>query len=107
MAKVDRCPRKMLGLTNLEECPAVHAEMNALLACARTNNSTKDCTVYLYPMGPCKNCAAMMIQAGVVGLVYPESDPYDELSGVLLAEAGVTSKKYPREELETWERETR
>lgn len=98
----DRCPRRLGGQTGSEtihQCPAVHAELNALLTCARTNNSTVGCSLYIYPLGPCKDCAAAIIQAGVSRLVYIESEPYDELSPWLLSQSSVDVVTYPIESL--------
>jgi len=99
-----RCPRALLGSTGgptLFQCPAVHAEENAILTCARTHNPTRDCSMYIYPIGPCKDCVASIIQAGVRELIYPEGEPYDELSGWMLSHSGITIRCYPLEKVHT------
>lgn len=53
----------------------VHAEMDALLACARSNLSTKGATLYCTTF-PCHNCAKHIIAAGIQRVVYIE--PYDK-----------------------------
>jgi dCMP deaminase len=40
----------------------IHAEENALLFAAR---SVEGCRCYVWPMPPCSNCAAKLIQAGI------------------------------------------
>ncbi len=91
-----RCPRHIGEVeSGLSDCPAVHGEINALLACGRTNNSTKGGTLYIWPIGPCKDCSAQIIQAGISRLVYPESEPYDMMGPWLLNQSGITITNYP------------
>lgn len=52
----------------------VHAEMEALLACARTGVSSKGGTLYTTTF-PCHNCAKHIVAAGVVRVVYVEPYP--------------------------------
>lgn len=52
---------------------AVHAEMHALLACARGGISVKDATLYSTTF-PCHNCAKHIVAAGIKKVVYVE--PY-------------------------------
>ncbi|MBQ2663441.1 MAG: cytidine deaminase [Clostridia bacterium] len=52
----------------------VHAEMEALLACARNNISSMDSIMYMTTF-PCHNCAKHIIAAGVVKVVYIEPYP--------------------------------
>lgn len=51
----------------------VHAEMEALLACARNSVSTQGATLYCTTF-PCHNCAKHLIAAGIKRVVYVE--PY-------------------------------
>lgn len=51
----------------------VHAEMEAILACARSNNSARNATLYCTTF-PCHNCAKHIIAAGIQRVVYIE--PY-------------------------------
>jgi deoxycytidylate deaminase len=53
---------------------AVHAEMEALLACARSGTSTRHGTLYSTTF-PCHNCAKHIIDAGVRRVVYVEPYP--------------------------------
>lgn len=53
---------------------AVHAEMDALLACARAGVSTVDATLYCTTF-PCHNCAKHLIAAGLRRVVYVEPYP--------------------------------
>lgn len=64
----------------LETKPEVlHAESNALMKLAKSTNSSKGSTIYL-TMSPCFECAKLIIQAGVVRVVYRET--YRNLEGV-------------------------
>jgi len=101
LVPVTTCPRYgSQERASILKCHAVHAEMNALLACGRTHNSTVGCSLYLYPIGPCKDCAAQMVQAGIVRLVFPESPWYDELGPWILRQSQVQVQKYPVQELD-------
>lgn len=52
----------------------VHAEMEALLSCARRNIGSKNATVYCTTF-PCHNCAKHIIAAGIERVVYVEPYP--------------------------------
>jgi deoxycytidylate deaminase len=52
----------------------VHAEMEALLSCARNGLSTRGTTMYCTTF-PCHNCAKHIIAAGVERVVYVEPYP--------------------------------
>ncbi len=52
---------------------SVHAEMEAILACARNRVSTRRATLYSTTF-PCHNCAKHIIAAGIMRVVYVE--PY-------------------------------
>lgn len=72
----------------------VHAEINMLISAER---SLRGCTVYLWPMPPCSQCAAAMIQAGISRVVAPSPAPdladrwgeSIELAVMAMREAGV------------------
>ena len=57
----------------------LHAESNALMKLAKSTNSSKDSTIYL-TMSPCFDCAKLIIQAGVLRVVY--SDTYRNTEGI-------------------------
>ena len=50
----------------------IHAEPNAILFAQR---DLTDHTLYVYPFPPCVNCAALIIQSGIVRVVSPEASP--------------------------------
>lgn len=53
---------------------AVHAEMEAILACARTGTSPKDATLFCTTF-PCHNCAKHIVDVGIARVVYVEPYP--------------------------------
>ena len=52
----------------------VHAEMEALLSCARSGQSSKNTTLYCTTF-PCHNCAKHIIAGGVTKVIYVEPYP--------------------------------
>ena len=65
----------------------LHAEANAITKVARSHNSSEGATLYV-TAAPCLECAKLIIQAGVVRVVY--SDFYRTSTGLeLLRQAGI------------------
>lgn len=65
----------------------LHAEANAITKVARSNNSSHDSTLYV-TASPCMECAKLIIQAGIIRVVYNEL--YRITDGIdLLERAGV------------------
>lgn len=84
------CYREKLGIPSGERhelCRALHAEQNAIIQAANLGISTKDATIYV-TLQPCVICAKMIINAGIIKVVYKGSYP-DELSLNMLREAGI------------------
>jgi tRNA(Arg) A34 adenosine deaminase TadA len=66
---------KPTGLTDITEFGrAVHAEMEALLACARTGRTPRGATLFSTTF-PCHNCCRHIIAAGIRQVVYIEPYP--------------------------------
>lgn len=89
------CLRKKLNVesgTRQEICYAVHAEQNAIIQAARVGSSVEGCTLYCTHQ-PCVICAKMIINSGIVRVVYKEGYP-DEFSLKLFDEANVKLEKY-------------
>lgn len=61
----------------------LHAEANAITKVAKTNNSSEGATLYI-TASPCMECAKLIIQAGIIRVVY--SDPYRNKEGIELLE---------------------
>lgn len=65
----------------------LHAEANAITKIARSNNSSKDATLYV-TAAPCIECAKLIIQAGIKRVVFGELYRLDD--GIkLLQKAGI------------------
>ena len=65
----------------------LHAEANAITKIARSNNSSDGATLYV-TASPCVECAKLIIQAGIVRVVYAEE--YRISDGIeLLKQAGI------------------
>ena len=65
----------------------LHAEANAITKVARSNNSSNGATLYV-TTSPCIECAKLIIQAGIVRVVY--FDNYRKADGLeLLQKAGI------------------
>lgn len=65
----------------------LHAEANAITKIARSNNSSQGATLYV-TAAPCIECSKLIIQAGIIRVVYGEE--YRLTDGIdLLRQAGV------------------
>jgi len=73
----------------------VHAEMDAILNCARTNNSTQGATLYVTTF-PCHNCAKHIVAAGIKEVMfvepYPKSKALDFHKDSIVVEKGENNK---------------
>ena len=84
------CLREELGIPSGERhelCRAIHAEQNAVIQAAIHGVAIEGATLYC-THHPCILCAKILINCGVRDIHYFEGYP-DELSGEMLAEAGV------------------
>lgn len=70
----------------------IHAEMNALLYCAKEGISVKGCSAYVTHF-PCLNCTKALIQAGIVAIYYKDSYRVDEYALELLERNNITVKQ--------------
>ena len=55
----------------------LHAEANAITKIARSNNSSKDATLYV-TASPCIECAKLIIQSGIKRVVYSQQYRLDD-----------------------------
>lgn len=74
--------------TKLDECVCSHGEENAIVQSAYHGISIKGSTLYT-TFSPCLTCTKMIINAGIVEVVYNEAYPLSDLSVKLLEQAGV------------------
>ncbi len=90
------CLREEQGVPSGERqelCRATHAEANAIIQAAVHGVSTAGATLYC-TTAPCTVCAKMLINAGVVRVVYSEGYP-DALGLEMLRQAGVSVDPTP------------
>ena len=64
----------------------LHAESNAITKIARSTNSSDGATLYV-TLAPCFECSKLIIQAGIVRVIY--KDQYAKNGLNLLAKAGI------------------
>lgn len=80
----DNCCENEAGETNWY---VLHAEANAILKIARSNNSANEATLYI-TLSPCRECSKLVLQAGIKRVVY--INHYKDDEGLnFLAQAGV------------------
>ncbi|MDR2040760.1 MAG: dCMP deaminase family protein [Tannerella sp.] len=72
---------------NVTKPYVLHAEANAITKVAASSNSSKGATIYI-TASPCIECAKLIIQAGIVRVVYGE-EYHTEEGRCLLLRAGV------------------
>ena len=71
-----------------------HAELNTLLAAARTGTSTNGATLIVSSLFPCEACASAIVQAGIKRVIAPRPNnerwiESNELAKTIFDEAGV------------------
>jgi dCMP deaminase len=89
------CLREQLGIPSGERhelCRGLHAEQNAIIQAAFHGVSIQGATLYC-TNHPCIICTKMLINAGIVKIIYEDGYP-DELSGGMLREAGIETIQF-------------
>lgn len=84
----NKCDREGLCSGKEMDVGCIHAEMNAILHCARLGRSTLGATMVLTTL-PCHNCAKMIVQAGIVEVVVRRGSYPDERGVQTLRQQGV------------------
>ena len=83
-----RCNSDIPSGEGLGQCLCSHAEENAIVQAAYHGIMLKGSTLYT-TYSPCLLCAKMIINAGIVEVVYDQRYSIDDVSMALLREAGV------------------
>jgi dCMP deaminase len=90
------CPRHVKGCKSgegLHECPAGHAESNAIANAARLGVNISGATLYLNCLIPCKDCMILIVNAGI-SMVVPEIyEPYHKMSVAIAEHGNVTIRR--------------
>jgi len=92
------CLRDQLKIPSGERhelCRGIHAEQNAVIQAARSGTSVVGSTLYCTHQ-PCILCAKILINAGIVEIVFSGAYP-DELSREMLEEACVRLRRWDAE----------
>lgn len=87
------CLRESMGIPSghrYELCRGVHAEQNAIINAAYYGVATEGAVLYCTHQ-PCNICARMIVNAGIVKVVY-EEEFYDELAQKFFKEAKIELK---------------
>lgn len=88
-----RCNSMTESGTALEECLCSHGEENAITQAAYHGTSVKGAVLYT-TFAPCLLCTKMIINSGIVEVVYNEEYPLNEKALSLLRECGVVLRRY-------------
>lgn len=97
---VNECPRRAMGYKSGEgliNCPAVHAEVNAVTNAARVGASTINSTLYMNCIVPCKDCMSVLVNAGVRTIVVSNVLPYHQLSLDIIFKCKIKIRKFTHE----------
>lgn len=91
-----RCSSDAPSGKNLDECLCCHGEENAIVQAAYHGISVKGSTLYT-TYSPCLLCAKMIINSGIVEVVYKKRYTIDETARRLLKEAGIKLRSIEKE----------
>ncbi|MDD2626708.1 MAG: dCMP deaminase family protein [Candidatus Methanomethylophilus sp.] len=97
------CLRELLNVPSGERhelCRGVHAEQNAVAQAAYFGISVKGGTLYTTTF-PCSLCAKILINAGIVEIVYDEGY-MDDLSKSLLSETNIVVRQVAGDTVRTY-----
>lgn len=83
-------------------CPAVHAEINALMNAVSVGISVKDCTIFI-TKEPCINCESQLINSGITKVIFPDKNdarsltPFDSVLRMAIERQKDGVSRYGRE----------
>jgi dCMP deaminase len=87
-----RCASDAPSGTALGDCICSHAEENSITQAAYHGISLKGASIYV-TLSPCLTCAKMIINSGILEVVYDEEYHFGDQTRALLAEAGVLCRR--------------
>lgn len=90
-----RCAADTPSGHNLGDCICAHAEENAIVQAAYHGISVRGGTLYC-TVSPCLMCAKMIINAGIVEVVYEHEYHFSRQTRALFREAKVKCRKFRR-----------
>lgn len=83
--------KKIMNPKNLvQRCRrAIHAEKNAVGYAARVGIPLEGSILYIYPVGPCRECELLLATVGVKEVVFPRKAYNYDVSAPILQELGI------------------
>ena len=87
-----RCSGESPSGSELSNCVCSHAEENSIVQAAYHGISVKDSTIYV-TLSPCLLCAKMIINAGIIEVIYDEEYAFNDQTKGLFGEAGVRFRR--------------
>jgi dCMP deaminase len=88
-----RCNSLASSGTRLEECLCSHAEENAITQAAYHGTSVRDGSLYT-TFAPCLMCSKMIINSGIIDVIFNVDYPLNETSFHLFEQAGVKIRQH-------------
>ena len=88
-----RCNSLASSGTRLDECLCSHAEENAITQSAYHGTSVKDGILYT-TFAPCLMCSKMIINCGIIEVIFNVDYPLNDTSFQLFKQAGVSVRQY-------------
>src|SRR5512135_885023 len=91
------CLREQMGIPSGERheiCRGLHAEQNAIIQAAK-HGTNIDCAKLCCTNQPCVICAKMIINAGVVEIIFEDGYP-GALAAEMLKESGIKVTQYKK-----------
>ena len=89
-----RCSALAASGTKLDECLCSHGEENAIVQAAYHGVPLTSATIYS-TFAPCLMCAKMIINSGIIEVVYNRDYPLNDHAFRLFSEAGILVRKMP------------
>lgn len=90
-----RCASEAASGEALGDCVCAHAEENAIVQAAYHGIAVRGGTLYC-TISPCLLCAKMIVNAGLVEVVYESAYAFNRQAHSLLRQAGVKCRRFHR-----------
>lgn len=90
-----RCASDAPSGSELGECICAHAEENAIVQAAFHGISVRDGSLYC-TLSPCLMCTKMIINAGIIEVVYETEYHFSEQARGLFKSSGITCRQFQR-----------
>ena len=94
-----RCASEAASGSRLGDCVCSHAEENAITQAAYHGIAVKDATLFC-TLSPCLLCAKMIINAGILEVVFEDEYQFSNQTRALLKEAGIKCRRFRRRRVE-------